>query len=86
MLGFLGPRHVDEVLLAEAVIPAAVPGHQQVGVLLEGSGKLSAAELLYVDIAVGVGVGFQFDLGVAPEMVQARTTTVASVKATIYSL
>ena len=54
---------IDEVLLAEPIVPAAVPCGQQVGVFLEGPGELRAGELLHVDIAVGVGIGLQLDLG-----------------------
>src|SRR5215204_6021543 len=55
-------RDVEEVFLRETVIPAAVPDHQLVGVLLPGSGKLSAGELLHVEITVRVGIGFEIRL------------------------
>src|SRR5215207_3406285 len=56
-------RDVEEVFLRETVIPAAVPDHQLIGVLLPGSGKLSAGELLHVEITVRVGIGFEIRLG-----------------------
>src|SRR5215207_4895181 len=54
---------VEEVLLGKTVVPAAVPDHQLVGILLPGSGKLSAGELLHVEITVRVGIGFEIRLG-----------------------
>src|SRR5829696_8797637 len=56
-------RDVEEVFLRETVIPAAVPDHQLIGVLLPGSGKLSAGELFHVEITVRVGIGFEIRLG-----------------------
>src|SRR5271170_6548828 len=50
---------VHKVLVGEAVVPAAVPGHQRVGVLLVCVGELCAGERLNVEEAVLIHIGAQ---------------------------
>jgi hypothetical protein len=45
------------VLVGEAVVPAAVPAREGVGVFLIGVGELAAGQRLDVDKAVGVSIG-----------------------------
>src|SRR5215204_449239 len=65
-------RDVEEVFLRETVIPAAVPDHQLIGVLLPGSRKLSAGELFHVEITVRVGIGLGSVWARAFRLVNAR--------------
>jgi hypothetical protein len=58
------PRLLDvEVMLArEAVVPAAIPGREKIGVSLPRSSQLCARQLLNIQIAVGVSVRAQIGL------------------------
>ncbi len=58
----LGARGMEIMFFGEAVVPAAVPGHEQVSVLLPCVGELRTGERLDVEIAVGVGVGGEIGL------------------------
>ena len=46
------PRHIDRMLLRKPVIPAAVPSSEEVGVFLKSVCKLSASQLLHIDVTV----------------------------------
>src|SRR5271156_2402683 len=52
---------VGKVLVGEAVVPAAVPGRQGVGVLLVGVGELAAGQRLDIDETVRIGIGRKID-------------------------
>src|SRR5277367_6522844 len=56
VLDFAALLEVGEVLVREAVVPAAVPGRERVRVLLVGVGELAAGQSLHINEAVRVGV------------------------------
>jgi hypothetical protein len=60
---FLGAVDVDGVPLHMTVPPAAVPGAEEIGVLLIGVGELRAGQCPNIEIPFFVHVGLQFDLG-----------------------
>jgi hypothetical protein len=64
VLGFLGARQVDVVLLRQPIVLAAVPGRQNVRVLLESVGKRRIGQSLDIDISLQVRIGLQFRLGI----------------------
>ena len=64
MDAFLGARHVDRMLLGEAIVPAAVPDPEEVGVFLKGACELRTSQGLDIDVAFGIGIILQFDLSV----------------------
>src|SRR5271169_4059658 len=57
VLDFTALLVVHVVFVGEAVVPAAVPARQRVGVFLVRVGELAACQRLHVDEAVGVRVG-----------------------------
>src|SRR6202020_588597 len=62
MLELLGAIDLQFAVPSQAVVPAAVPNGHEVGVFLKGVGELSAGQLLYVQVALRIGVGGQLDL------------------------
>src|SRR5579871_6055386 len=59
---FLRPLDVDGMALQVAVEPAAVPGAEEVRVLLESVSELGAGQRLDVQVALVVGERLEFDL------------------------
>ena len=57
-----GAAHIKRVLFCKAIVPAAVPNPEKIGVFLKGARKLRAGQLLDIDIAVGIGIVLQLDL------------------------
>ena len=55
LLERLGAIDLHRMLLAQAVVPAAVPDREVVRVFLERVGELRTGQLLHVDIAVLIG-------------------------------
>src|SRR5258708_38745961 len=62
VLGFPALSDIHVMLLCEAVVPAAVPGAQQVGLILPGAGELRACKSPDVETSFGVGIGAEIHL------------------------
>ena len=63
VLDDLALLQVEEMLLGEAVIPAAIPSGEEIGVFLEGPGQLCAGQGLNIDEAVGIDIARERNLG-----------------------
>ena len=61
---FLGSANVEVVLLRKPVVPAAIPGGEQISLILPRSGELRAAQCLDVEVSFGVRISAQINLSV----------------------
>src|SRR3954466_11229644 len=66
MLELLRAGYIEEVLLCQTIVPAAIPGGKPIGVTLPSTGKLGAGSCLHVDVPLGVGVCCQVGLSLTP--------------------